>query len=206
MARESQGLQVLLIVFVMLSVVLGVSLYLYIKGADEATKAVAAANLDKQQVESEKKATEEENKVLKTLIGFPERSTAEIKKQFAEDMQTYGNEKKPDAATDTANAGKPLFDPGTLYYSRLLAGMYKVIQDRTDELIHAKASLADLQRKFKNREAAKDEQINALLAGYEKLDDLVKKIADDYKSGQQATAEEIDGIVKQMARNQEECP
>ena len=43
MARESQGLQVLLIVFVMLSVVLGVSLYLYVKKADEATKAAAAA-------------------------------------------------------------------------------------------------------------------------------------------------------------------
>ena len=44
MARESQGLQVLLIVFVMLSVVLGVSLYLYVKKADEATKAAVAAD------------------------------------------------------------------------------------------------------------------------------------------------------------------
>ena len=40
MARESQGLQVLLIVFVMLTVVLGVTTYLYCKRADEATKAV----------------------------------------------------------------------------------------------------------------------------------------------------------------------
>ena len=47
MARESQGLQVLLIVFVMLSVVLGVSLYLYVKKADEATKAAVAADSTK---------------------------------------------------------------------------------------------------------------------------------------------------------------
>ena len=45
---------------------------------------------------------QKERDVLKTLIGFPERSTDEIKKQFAEDMATYGNEKK--RATPTANA------------------------------------------------------------------------------------------------------
>ena len=44
MARESQGLQVLLIVFVMLTVVLGVTTYLYSKKADEATKAALAAD------------------------------------------------------------------------------------------------------------------------------------------------------------------
>ena len=51
MARESQGLQVLLIVFVMLTVVLGVTTYLYSKRADEATKAAAAAAASEKQAE-----------------------------------------------------------------------------------------------------------------------------------------------------------
>jgi len=199
MARESQSLQVLLIGAVMLSVGLGASLYLYVKEAGTATKAAEAEKLARQQAESEKKATDEENKVLKTLIGYPEKSTEEIKKQFAEDMQAYGNQRKSDTAGDTASAGKPLFDAGTLYYSRLLAGMYKVIQDRTDELIQAKDSLADLQGKFKNREAAKDDQIKALLAGYGKLDTLVQTISAGYQSGQQATAADMAEFVKQMA-------
>ncbi len=199
MARESQGLQVVLIIFVMLCVVLGVSLYLYVKEADTATKAVEAAKLAAQQVESDKKATEEENKVLKTLIGFPEKSVPEIKKQFDEDMQTYGNQRKSEAATDTANADKPLFDPGALYYSRLLAGMYKVIQERTDELLHAKADLADLQKLLKNHEAAKAEQINTLLAGYGTLEGRLEKIAGNYQHGQQATETEIAEITKAMA-------
>ena len=97
MARESQGLQVLLIVFVMLAVVLGVTTYLYIKRADEATKAAAAANAAKQQAEKATEDMQKERDDLKRLIGFPERSTEEIQKQFAEDMQTYGNVKKADA-------------------------------------------------------------------------------------------------------------
>ena len=57
---------------------------------------------------------QKEREVLKTLIGLPERSTEEIQKQFDEDMQTYGNEKK--RMTDKAGADKPLFDASTLYY------------------------------------------------------------------------------------------
>jgi hypothetical protein len=157
----------------MLSVGLGASLYLYVKEAGEATKAVAAEKLARQGVESEKKATEEENKVLKTMIGFPEQSIDDIKKQFAEDMKTYGNEKYD---ADKAGDVKPLFSPATLVYHRLLAGMNKVIQDRDDDVIKSRAEVADLQRILKNREAAKDDQIDALLAGYRKLDDLVKSV------------------------------
>ena len=97
MARESQGLQVLLIVFVMLTVVLGVTTYLYNKRADEATKAAVAAEAREKQAQKETAEKQKECDVLKTLIGFPERSTEEIKKQFAEDMETYGNEKKLEA-------------------------------------------------------------------------------------------------------------
>ena len=59
-------------------------------------------------------------------MASPIESTEEIKKQFAEDMQTYGNARKPDDDPTV----KPSFDPSTLYYSRLLASMYKIIQDR----------------------------------------------------------------------------
>ena len=196
MARESQGLQVLLIGSIMLSVGLGVSLFLYVKETGEATKAVAAEKLARQQVESEKKAADEENKGLKAMIGFPERSTDDIKRQFAEDMKTYGNEK---SNAENTGADKPLFDPAILVYSRLLASMNKVIQDRTDELIKARAEAAELQAKFKTREAAKDDQIEVLVAGYGKLNALIKKISGDYKSGQQATAADIEQFLKQVA-------
>ncbi|MGO9111681.1 MAG: hypothetical protein ACLP9L_20845 [Thermoguttaceae bacterium] len=196
MARESQGLQVLLIVFVMLSVVLGVSLYLYVKKADEATKLAAAADARERDAKAAMDAMQKERDILKTLIGFPERKTEEIQKQFADDMQTYGNEKNE---ADKAGADKPLFDPGTLFYSRLLASMNKVIQDRTDELITSRAQLADLETTFKNREAAKDDAIKAITADHAKQTADVQRIVDSFNSGQLATADEQKATVALVA-------
>ena len=48
--------------------------------------------------------------------------------------------------------------------------MYKAIQDRTDELIHSRSQVAELQSRFKNREAAKDDAIETLTASYGQLD------------------------------------
>jgi len=200
MARESQGvLQVLVIIFVMLTVVLGVTTYLYNKRADEATKAVAAAVANEKQAQEKTAEKQKECDLLKTLIGFPERSPEEIKKQFDEDMLTYGNEKKLEAETDKPAAAKPLFDASTLFYSRLLAGMNKVIQDRSDELIRSRALVADLQTRFKNREAIKDEAIAALSSGYGKLDTQIKGIAETYSASTQTTAAESARNVKQVA-------
>ncbi|MGA2256749.1 MAG: hypothetical protein ABSG53_19035 [Thermoguttaceae bacterium] len=198
MARESQGLQILLIVFVMLAVVLGVTTYLYVKRADEATKAAAVAASSEKTAKDETAKKQSECDDLKRLIGFPERSTEEIKKQFADDMATYGNAKKSDA--EPAAGDKPLFDSSTLYYSRLLAGMYKTLQDRTGELITSRALVADLQSRFKNREAEKDAAIAALSAGYGKLESEAKKIAGDYTSGQERNLAETQDLVKNLEK------
>ena len=195
MARESQGLQVLLIVFVMLAVVLGVTTYLYNKRADEATKAAVAAVANEKLAKDATAEKQKECDELKTLIGFPERSTEDIKKQFAEDMKTYGNEKNE---TDTAAGGKALFDPTTLYYSRLLAGMNKVIQDRTFEVVQSRAQYADLETRFKGREAAKDAAIDTFNKSFTNVKLDVEKTVEAFKSGQQATQAESDRIAGQV--------
>ncbi len=198
MARESQGLQVLLIVFVMLSVVLGVSLYLYVKKADEATKAALAADGAQKQAEQATVAAQKERDTLKKLIGYPERSTDDIEKQFADDMQTYGNERND---ADKAAADKPLFDETTLHYSRLLQSMNKVIQERTAELITSRIQMADLEARFKTREQAKDDAIAALTAGYGKLDEQVKKITGDVSTELQASADQTHSLPRRWSRS-----
>ncbi len=195
MARESQGLQVLLIVFVMLSVVLGVVLYVYVKKADEATKAAVAADSAQKQAQQATDAAQKERDTLKRLIGYPDRNTEDIEKQFAEDMQTYGNERND---SDKAVAEKPLFAEGTLFYSRLLAGMNKVLQDRTAELITSRSEMADLEARFKSREMAKDEAIAALSAGYGKLDEQVKKITGEVNSELQASSAQTNAFTQQV--------
>ena len=199
MAPKTQGLQVLLIVFVMLTVVLGVTTYLYNKRADEAAKAALAAD---GRVTEAKKATGRHAAGARRpedVHRFPRHEgTEEIKKQFTEDMQNYGNEKKSDAEPGKAGGDAPLFDTSTLFYSRLLAGMNKVIQDRTDELIKSRALVADLQTRFKNREAMKDDAIAALTAGYGKLDAEVKKTSEAFISGTTSTADEVKRLNSQV--------
>ena len=77
-----------------------------------------------------------------------------------------------------------MFDPTTLHYSRLLQGMNKVIQDRTEELIRSRTHVADLRIAIQEPRGAKDDAIAAVTAGYGKLDEqVVKKITEDYNSG-----------------------
>ncbi len=197
MVRANQGLQVLLIVFVMLTVVLGVTTYLYVKEADRLTKAEHDAKSARQQAEQATADKQKECDVLKTLVGFPERSTDEIKKQHDADMATYGNEKNE---ADKAGADKPLFDPTSLHYARLLAGMNKVMQDRTDELIKSRGLYAELHKKFENREAAKDDTIKALTTNYDTLNGQIKSIADDFSSKQQATVAEGQELTNRVAK------
>ena len=129
-----------------------------------------------------------------------ERSTEEIHKQVDEDMQAFGNEKKPDAGTEKAGADKPSSDAGTIGYHNLVASMHKVIQDRTDELVRSRGLVADLETRFKNREAAKDKAIETLTASYTTMQGDVKQTAETYSHGLEATLEESKRTISTVAR------
>jgi hypothetical protein len=186
MARQSQGLQVLLIVFVMLTVVLGVTTYLYSKRADEATKALASANQAKTQADQSTAEKQKEVEVLKAMIvGSGDKSMDEIRKQFGDDMLAYGGAKQPDA--DPAAGDKSSFDASTPY-SRLLASLYGTIQARNDELINARKLAADYEEKFKLRFAAADNAVKEVEKNYGVVKEQMTATADVYHSTQVATA------------------
>ena len=146
-----------------------------------------AADSREKQAEDATADKQKECDVLKKLIGFPERSTEEIEKQFAEDMADLRQREEVGCRNPTSRCSTP----DTLFYSRLLAGMYKIIQDRTDELIQSRADVADLQTQFKNREESKDDAITSrhgrLRQGGRSRS---RRPSTTFSSGQQATAEE----------------
>jgi hypothetical protein len=192
MARESQGLQVLLIVFVMLSVVLGVSLYLYVKKADEVTKANVVAAAAKKTAEDATAEKQKECDELKTLIGSPGMTTEEIKTQYAKDMDAYRGE------TKLTEGKEQLFDAGSLYYHNLLAAMNQVIQDRTTLLLHARAEAADYERRFKIRESMKDGAIAAIMADHAVLTANMQKAGSVLGSALQATSQDSARLANQV--------
>ncbi len=198
MARESQGLQVLLIVFVMLTVVLGVTTYLYVKRADETTHAATAAKADQKKAEEATADKQKECDLLKQLIGMPERTIEEIKKQHDDDMATYGNARRP--AADGTPSDTPLFDSNNLHYQRLLAGMFKTIEDRSAELVQSRATLADLQARFKTREDQKDEAMKRVSGDYKSMEDKIKQIGTDFVAVNTGTSAEVKVMVEKVTK------
>ena len=197
MARESQGLQVLLIVFVMLFVIAGVSCYLYIKKVDELTKTIAVANAATKQAEKATDDMQKERNTLKKLIGLPERTTDEIVEQYAKDIATYKGETK---LVDGKSGNEALFPPGTLYYQRLVASMYQVIQDRTNELLVARGQVADLETQFKNLDAKKNAAIASFTADKDNLRANVQQTVVAWTGAEKATALASSQLVQQMTK------
>ena len=186
MVRASQGLQVLLIIFVMLTVVLGVTTYLYNKRADEATKAAVVEKDAKTKVQGDLDTKQKECDRLKKWIGYADQATDDIQKHFDEDMQTYGNAKKTDA-DNKAGGDAAVLDS----YANVLKSLAKVIQDRSDDVIRARELYAQLDTKYQNREKNHIDAMNTLTANYDTLNGTVKKIADEFGEKQKATDAEI---------------
>ncbi len=127
------------------------------------------------------------------MIGLPERTTDEIKTQFANDMGAYRTETKSGDAN-----GQPLFDPSTLYYHNLLAGMNQVIQDRSNEVIRLSTSLANLETQFKNVSKMNNEALATVNTDHAKLAADVKKSIEAFNGGLSSTYTEHKQLVNKL--------
>lgn len=91
MARENQGLHIVLIVFVLISIVLGVTTYLGFKNENEALTAKKKAESEAASANDKSSKAEAELKTLKQLIGAAETDSADAIRDtmFKEDMSKY---------------------------------------------------------------------------------------------------------------------
>ena len=153
MARESQGLQIALIIFVMLTVVLGVMTFMFQSKYNEEKK--RAENNDQVAREERNKTgvKEAESAKLKGLIGMAEKSIDDVQKQFDKDMAAYG-------------AG---FPEDARFYSPVLARLSEAYDEQGKELKSSKATIEELNGKFAGREAAKDAQVKEFQSGRQEV-------------------------------------
>ena len=144
MARESQGLQIALIIFVLLTVMLGVSTYYGFNQFDQAQLKARAAEADKLKTEQDFKRAQDEANELKRLIGFADTEKLDAISQAAtQDMEVY--------AKTYPEPSKP--------YRKVLEYLAGQLKTRTEELAAAKADDETLKRKYEGREAAKEPQL-----------------------------------------------
>ncbi len=141
MARENQGLQISLIVFVMLTIILGVTTYLFFRQWDEADTR-AKANLANQQKSAKEAADYLRNlDELKRMVGMAKQDVPET--VFAEDMKKYAG-------------GYPEV---SRFYRPLVEKMQETINQKKDALALAEAKIQKLEEDFRVREANKEPQM-----------------------------------------------
>ncbi len=146
MARENQGLQIALIIFVMLTIILGVTTYLCFRQYEEADGRAKAAGVDRDKKAQLAIKNEDDANELKRLIGVAktEKVDAITTTIFSGDMKKYGG-------------SYPEVDR---FYRPLLEKMSKTIDEKNAALVLAVNNLQKLDNKFSVREANKQPQID----------------------------------------------
>lgn len=142
MARENQGLQIALIVFVMLTIILGATTYLFYKNWDEAFKEKEAAQKDATNKGSEAQSNAAEVARLKEkVLGLNQGD--DVNAVFAEDMKKFGG----------------AYSENDRHYRPLVQKLAKTLDEKNADLVKAKAEIQEWDKKYVGREASKDPQI-----------------------------------------------
>ncbi len=140
MARESQGLQIALIVFVILTLFLGVLAFLFYKQWDETTKRALAAEQEAKKNSEAARTALTENERLKEYIGVPpSMQVDEVGEEVRRDFETYA----------------PHFQSETRSYRAVVEYLGKTLRSRDESLAAALAENDQLKNQLRQLEASK---------------------------------------------------
>jgi len=185
MARENQGLQIALIIFVMLTIILGVTTFIFFRQYEEADLK-AQANLKKtSEIRQAADALTGDNNRLKEIIGFAGSDTLPtIDEEFDEDMKKYAG----------------TFPEDSRFYRQVLARLFEVITEKNVELASAKDEVQELKDKYEVREASKDPQIKQHLDAVAKAGEDLAAERRKFKGERDRITEDQTEIASQMQK------
>jgi len=185
MARENQGLQIALIIFVMLTIVLGVTTFIFFQKCDEANQKAAKAEEDAKEKQVEKNRFEEDMNKMKQLIGHPEtKGFDEIKTRFDEDMKKYAGNFPEEARS----------------YTAVLPFLYKTIDEKSAELVAGSDKMQELKDTIIALEKTKEPQVAQALAAAKAAKDDLLKATTDFNTRRQAIITDQTQLQTQMAQ------
>ena len=167
MARENQGLQIALIIFVMLTIILGVTTYLFFRNYEEAD--IKAKDNLAQRDKATKLAVKNEDDAneLKKKIGVPATDKVDaITTVFNDDMKKYGGSYPEEAR----------------FYRPLLEKMSKTIDEKNTALAAAKNDNQILEDKLKAFEASKQPQIDEFKKAADEASEDLTNERDKFKT------------------------
>src|SRR5688500_12418057 len=141
-SRENQGLQIALIIFVMLTIILSVTTFIFFDSSKGHRETAAAAKKSADEATNRERTIQEERNTLALKLGLPE--TAEkkdIDDKIAADIKKNAEFFKLQLPDDQRN------------YTRLVEEMAKTIDQKNKELIAAKDMNDTLRKQVADAEA-----------------------------------------------------
>jgi hypothetical protein len=137
MARENQGLQIALILFVMFTLIFGVTTFIFYKQYDEANTKAAAAAQETAKVSKDLGTAQNEIKDLKTILGFDQTNALDV-------IHTEANKDMQVAA-----ASLPQVDR---VYRKAVQYLNDTVQKKNLALAVAESEKQQLQKQLADRE------------------------------------------------------
>lgn len=189
MARENQGLQIALIIFVMLTIILGVTTFIFFRQYEEADQKATDAQRDASQQRTAANTIQKDNNELKRMMGFPpSMEMDEITTKFNEDMANYAGAFPEDAR----------------YYSPVVGFLAKALQDKNAELVDLQARYDVLDAKYKEREKTMLPQIEEhRVAKQQVADDLASRAATFDSQRERITGEQAE-LAEKLSTSEKE--
>ena len=163
-ARENQGLQIALIVFVMLTIILSVTTFIFYNNYKDQSAAAVAAKKDASDAQNRERTIQEERNQLATALGFP--VTEEMKGITAKtdaDFKKYA---------DLFVAPVP---PDQQNYAKLVEELAKTVEAKNKAL----AAAADENQKTRNDLIAAQASFDKTLNEYKADKDAARKALED---------------------------
>ena len=163
MARENQGLQIALIILFMLTIILGVTTYIFCSRYIEADDRAAGLESELADKTTANRTIQDESNQLKKWIGFKAEDEVEetINPQFRDDMETFAG----------------AYDNVDQAYRPVLVHLYGLVNKKNGELTDANDALRKLQDEYAEWKRQMTEQVKthdeARLAAEKKLADAV---------------------------------
>ena len=141
-ARQDQGLQISLIIFVFLFVVFAAMSYLFYRSSSDAKARVAELETQKRDSDNKASKQSQDDKDFRQMMGFGEVDNAEdVKKTFDDDMKRFGG------------------DPSSGSYRTVLDAVFKAKEETEGREAAAKQQVKDLKDRLLAVESEKEKQV-----------------------------------------------
>lgn len=191
-SSENQGLQIALIIFVMLTILLSVTTFMFFREYQEAYDSSVADKTAATKASQDLRKTIEELEAVKEVVGVGRQvPLSEVRQTLEDDMKKF--------ATTAPDESK--------FYHPALEFVAKTLDERTAELVAARVTIQQERDEREKVEAAKQKQVaeaedNArkvsedLVAAKKEFDDERKRMLDDNEDLKRQLKEKGDAVTE----------